>query len=214
MTGGRRRPRRRRPGARRTAGPRAAAKDARSPVRRAGFSSSAHASLCWYEGRGAERRAASATVSAPGGGVEGGDDAVDDANRVAPVAVRALPAPGPACRSRLEMRPVLAACRARLPVPGADAAVPVLATALQGAQRLAAPRACRRRDPSRPRPGQRDQQVSQRPGRGRPAVGQDRGPPGQGQGQPALLGPTPGDGGHRRPDRVAVQARARRGRSA
>jgi hypothetical protein len=34
-------------------------------VSSAGFSSSAHASFCWYEGRGAERRTASATVPLP-----------------------------------------------------------------------------------------------------------------------------------------------------
>ena len=39
-----------------------------SPVSSAGFSSSAHASFCWYEGRGAERRTASATVSLPAPG--------------------------------------------------------------------------------------------------------------------------------------------------
>jgi hypothetical protein len=39
-----------------------------SPVSSAGFASSAHASFCWYEGRGAERRTAPATVSRPAQG--------------------------------------------------------------------------------------------------------------------------------------------------
>jgi hypothetical protein len=39
-----------------------------SPVSSAGFFSSAHASFCWYEGRGAARRTAPATVSRPAPG--------------------------------------------------------------------------------------------------------------------------------------------------
>ena len=104
-----------------------------SPVSSAGFSSSAHASFCWYEGRGSRAADGVGDGFPPGAGIQGGDDAVDDGDRVTPVVVRALRAPGPACPVPGGDGPVLAACGARLVVaarrarstsPGRGAGIP------------------------------------------------------------------------------------------
>ena len=160
-----------------------------SPVRSAGFTSSAHASFCWYEGRGAERRTASATVSLPAPGSRAATMPQMTATGSRPSRSGHFPHRGRPARSRLETRRRPAACRARFPDLAADAAVPVVAAALESAQQLAASSACRPRDLCRPCLDQHDQQVCHCPGRGRPAIGQDLGPPGQRQGESCAAWP-------------------------
>src|SRR6266496_3607871 len=97
-----------------------------------------------------------------------------------------------------------AAARAWLPDRAADTAVPVLTTALQGPQHLAALSADRRRDRLGSRLDQRDEQVPDDSRSGRPAIGEDRGPAGQGPGELAAFGPAAGDACHHRLDLAAI----------
>jgi hypothetical protein len=92
-------------------------------------------------------------------GVDPADDLDDDGHRVSPVFGFAPDASGPAVPVPDVHRPGLAAGRAGFPPRPAAPAVPVLAAALQGAQRLATLRADRRGDSHRAGGAQRDQQV-------------------------------------------------------
>jgi hypothetical protein len=89
--------------------------------------------------------------------------------------------------------PVLAAGRAASRPADAHAAIPVLAAALERAQRLAARHADRRGDHDGAGLAQRDQQVPDDPRCGRLTIGQDRRPLGEGLGELAPFGPAIGD---------------------
>ena len=110
---------------------------------------------------------------------------VDDGDRVTAVAVRALRAPGPACPVPGGDGPVLAAGGARLAVPHAGRAAPVLAAAPESPDLPAALRAGRQRHVPGARIMQGDEQFRDGPGRRRPAVAEHPGPPGQREGQAA-----------------------------
>ena len=98
-------------------------------------------------------------------GIDRGDDPAQDLHRVDAV----LRSAGSAQRSSSAVPASdatgLPAPHARFQPGTADPAVPMLAAALQGAQRLPAVGADRRRDRHRPGPAQRDQQIPDRPGR-------------------------------------------------
>ncbi len=103
--------------------------------------------------------------------------------------------------------PVLAAGRAALRPADAHAAVPVLASALERAQRLAARHADRRGDHDGAGLAQRDQQVPDDPRCRRLTIGQDHRPLGEGLGELAPLGAAIGDAHDRLLGQRRIQAR-------
>jgi hypothetical protein len=140
-------------------------------------------------------------------GIDGCHDFHHDLGRV-------LAATGRALRAPWLPVPVARSHPARLVARGAgqadwaaDAAVPVLSAALQGAQVLPAFGAGRRRDRPGTRLAQRDQQIPGSPRRRRPAIDEDRRPLLERLGELAPLGPAAGDARHGFPDHRPAELR-------
>jgi len=115
-------------------------------------------------------------------------------------------------------RPIAQRDRARVAADGArhglgtvHPAVPVLASALEGPQRLAALGADRRRDVHRAGVAQRGQQLPDRLRRGRAAIGENLRPGQQRLSESAAFSPTSGHAGHHLGDAGPLQARLEAG---
>ena len=140
-------------------------------------------------------------------GIHRRDRGGQDGQRVPVITVGALRAAGLSFPVAAGDDAGLPAGRAASRPADAHAAEPVLAASLERAQRLAARHAHRRGDHAGAGVAQRDQQVPGHARCGRPAVGEDRRPPGEGLGELALLGPAAGDAPDGRLGRLPVQAR-------
>ena len=114
-----------------------------------------------------------------GARVQFGDHTVNDRERIPSVGVVALHAAGPADPVPGRDAAGVSAGGVRLWLRPADRAVPVLATALEAPQLLAALGATRWRDRRGTGLAEGNQQVTDAPGRGRAAVGQYAGMLGQ-----------------------------------